>query len=69
MHYRVVTLSAKYGLPPGIARAGFETDRLPESAADRLGPVARASGASYAGRRSGTCVGAAGERIDLIEAG
>jgi hypothetical protein len=56
-------------LPPGAAMVSFEIDRLPGQMASSLGPAHRSPGLPYAGRRSQACVGAAGELIELIEAG
>ena len=56
-------------LPPGIAMVSFEIDRLPDALPSALGPAQSAPGLPYDGRRSRTCVGAAGELIELIEAG
>ena len=56
-------------LPPGIAMVSFEIERLPERLSTSLGPGHRAAGLPYNGRRSQTCVGAAGELIELIESG
>jgi hypothetical protein len=47
----------------------FEVQRLPEALPSVLGPAQAVPGLPYAGRRSCTCVGAAGELIELIEAG
>jgi len=55
-------------LPPGVAIVSFEVDRLPENLAGCLGGIHRSPGLPYDGRRSCTCVGAAGELIELIEA-
>jgi catechol 2,3-dioxygenase-like lactoylglutathione lyase family enzyme len=56
-------------LPPGIAMVTFEFERLPEALSSAVGPVIAAPGLPYGGRRSRACVGAAGELIELIEAG
>jgi catechol 2,3-dioxygenase-like lactoylglutathione lyase family enzyme len=56
-------------LPPGIAMVSFEIDRLPDALPSTLGPAQSVPGLPYDGRRSRTCVGAAGELIELIEAG
>jgi hypothetical protein len=55
-------------LPPGIAMASFEVARLPD-VPNALGPAHRSPGLPYDGRRSLACRGAAGELIELIEAG
>jgi catechol 2,3-dioxygenase-like lactoylglutathione lyase family enzyme len=55
-------------LPPGVAMVSFEVDRLPESASS-LGPAHRSPALPYDGRRSLACVGAAGELMELVEAG
>ncbi len=55
-------------LPPGIAMVTFEVERLP-ALPSVLGPAHRSPGLPYEGRRSLACVGAAGELIELIEAG
>jgi catechol 2,3-dioxygenase-like lactoylglutathione lyase family enzyme len=54
-------------LPPGVAMVSFEIEHLPE-VPSVLGPVQRSPGLPYDGRRSLTCVGTAGEMIELIEA-
>ena len=56
-------------LPPGIAMVSFEIERLPEVLPSALAPAQAAPCLPYAGRRSRTCIGAAGEFIELIEAG
>jgi catechol 2,3-dioxygenase-like lactoylglutathione lyase family enzyme len=56
-------------LPPGIAMVSFEIDGLPGALPSALGPAQSAPGLPYGGRRSRTCVGAAGELIELIDAG
>jgi catechol 2,3-dioxygenase-like lactoylglutathione lyase family enzyme len=56
-------------LPPGIAMVSFEVDRLPEVLPSALGTAQVIPGLPYAGRRSRSCVGAAGELIELIETG
>jgi len=56
-------------LPPGVAMVGFEVDRLPEAVAGALGDIHRSTTLPYDGRRACACVGAAGELIELIEAG
>ena len=56
-------------LPPGIAMVSFEVERLPEVLPSALGPTQVVPSLPYAGRRSRTCVGAAGELIELVEAG
>jgi hypothetical protein len=55
-------------LPPGVAMVSFEIERLPDLPSV-LGPAHRSPGLPYDGRRSLACVGAAGELIELIEAG
>ena len=55
-------------LPPGIALVSFEVERLPDALPCALGPAQTVPGLPYGGRRSRTCVGAAGELIELIEA-
>jgi hypothetical protein len=55
-------------LPPGVAMVSFEVDRLP-GAVRSLGTAHRSPALPYSGRRSLACVGAAGELIELIEAG
>jgi catechol 2,3-dioxygenase-like lactoylglutathione lyase family enzyme len=55
-------------LPPGIAMVSFEVDRLPDTASS-LGPAHRSPALPYGGRRSLACLGAAGELIELVEAG
>jgi len=56
-------------LPPAVAMVSFEVPRLPEILPSALGPVQRCHGLPYDGRRSLACVGAAGELIELVEAG
>jgi catechol 2,3-dioxygenase-like lactoylglutathione lyase family enzyme len=56
-------------LPPGIAMVSFEVGRLPDVLPSTLGPAQAGPGLPYAGRRARACVGAAGELIELIEAG
>ena len=56
-------------LPPAISMVSFEVPRLPEILPSALGPVQRCLGVPYDGRRSVACVGAAGELIELVEAG
>jgi hypothetical protein len=48
--------------------ASFEVARLPD-VPNALGPAHRSPGLPYDGRRSLACRGAAGELIELIEAG
>lgn len=55
-------------LPPGVAMVTFELESLPD-VPSALGPAHRSPGIPYEGRRSLACVGAAGELIELIEAG
>jgi len=55
-------------LPPGIALVSFEVEQLPETLPSALGPALQIPGLPYGGRRARTCVGAAGELIELIEA-
>jgi hypothetical protein len=54
-------------LPPGIAMVSFEIDGLPDALPSALGPAQSVPGLPYGGRRSRTCVGAAGELIELID--
>jgi len=53
-------------LPPGVAMVSFEVDSLPEFVPGTLGEAHASKGLPYAGRRSCTCVGGAGELIELI---
>ena len=55
-------------LPPAVAMVTFEVDRLPEPTS-ALGPAHSTAGLPYSGRRSIACTGAAGELIELVEAG
>ena len=55
-------------LPPGNAMVSFICASLDAVTAPFLTPPARRDGALYAGRRSAVVKGAAGERIELIEA-
>lgn len=54
-------------LPPGIALVSFEVDELPDGLA-WLGEPATVAARPYGGRRSATCLGPAGERVELIVA-
>jgi hypothetical protein len=54
-------------LPPAIAIVTFEVDSLPTNVGWIEPPRAHA-GAPYAGLRAGTCVGPAGELVELVEA-
>jgi catechol 2,3-dioxygenase-like lactoylglutathione lyase family enzyme len=54
-------------LPPGIAMVSFELDQLPVQPASALGPTECPPSPPYGGRRTLTCVGPAGELIELIE--
>jgi hypothetical protein len=54
-------------LPPAIAIVTFEVDVLP-SGVDWITAPRTHAGAPYAGRRAGTCVGPAGELVELVEA-
>jgi len=56
-------------LPPGIAMVSFEVSELPIQPASALGPTERPPSLPYGGRRTSTCVGPAGELIELIESG
>lgn len=56
-------------LPPAIAMVSFEVERLPDPLPSALGPAQRVMGLPYQGRRTRSCVGAAGELVELIEAG
>jgi hypothetical protein len=47
----------------------FEVDRLPVQPASALGPTECPPIPPYGGRRTLTCVGPAGELIELIETG
>jgi hypothetical protein len=55
-------------LPAGIAMVSFEVDRWPGNLPGVLGEAHRSPSLPYAGRRSCTCVGPAGEMIELVEA-
>ena len=55
-------------LPPGNAMVSFITASLDAINAPFFAPPCRHPGALYAGRRSATVIGTAGERIELIEA-
>jgi len=54
-------------LPPGVSMVSFEVDRLPANLPGALGEPHRSPALPYAGRRACTCVGAAGELVELIE--
>ena len=56
-------------LPPGIAMVSFEVNELPMRPASSLGTTERPPSLPYGGRRTSTCVGPAGELIELIESG
>jgi catechol 2,3-dioxygenase-like lactoylglutathione lyase family enzyme len=55
-------------LPPGNAMVSFLTASLDAVKAPLVAEPARHAGPLYAGRRSATVIGTAGERIELIEA-
>lgn len=55
-------------LPPGNAMVTFITARLDDVKAPFIAPPQRREGALYAGRRTATLRGVAGELIELIEA-
>lgn len=55
-------------LPPGNALVTLEIEQLASVAALAIAPPARHDGAIYAGRRSCTITGPAGELLELIEA-
>lgn len=52
-------------LPPAIAIVTFEVESLPQGV-DWIEPPRVRDGAPYAGRRSGTCIGPAGELVELV---
>jgi catechol 2,3-dioxygenase-like lactoylglutathione lyase family enzyme len=56
-------------LPPGIAMVSFEVAQIPTPPPGALGPTERPPSPPYGGRRTSTCVGPAGELIELIESG
>jgi len=56
-------------LPPAIGMVSFEVETLPEQPSGSLGTTERPPSLPYAGRRTRTCVGPAGELIELIESG
>jgi hypothetical protein len=56
-------------LPPGIAMVSFMTDSLEKATVDFLTAPVKMAGQPYNGRCSATCIGAAGELAELIEAG
>jgi len=47
----------------------FEVDRLPDPVPAALGDLHRSATLPYAGRRSCTCIGTAGDWVELIETG
>lgn len=55
-------------LPPALALVTFEVPTLPDGL-DWLSPPVELDGRPYAGRRSATCVGPAGELIELVATG
>lgn len=61
--------AAKGMLPPGIASTTYIVSSLDQVKAPFLSNPVTLEGALYQGRRSACCVGAAGELIELIEAG
>jgi catechol 2,3-dioxygenase-like lactoylglutathione lyase family enzyme len=63
-----VERSVKPGmLPPAIAMVSYNVTSLDTLDVDFLSPPARFEHAPYNGRRAATCVGKAGELIELIE--
>jgi hypothetical protein len=56
-------------LPPAIAMVSFEVEALADQPSGSLGTTERPPSLPYAGRRTRTCVGPAGELIELIESG
>ena len=54
-------------LPPGVAMISYLVDDLDTVTAPFLTPPARREGPLYAGRRSASVIGAAGELLELIE--
>ncbi|MEY3466674.1 MAG: hypothetical protein RL603_2274 [Pseudomonadota bacterium] len=54
-------------LPPGIALTSFAVKNLDALKLDWISPPAARQGAAYAGKRSATARGPAGELIELIE--
>jgi hypothetical protein len=56
-------------LPPGVSMVSFITESLEKAKVEFLTAPIRMAGQPYDGRRSATCVGAAGELAELIEAG
>lgn len=55
-------------LPPGICMASYIVESLDKVTVDFLAPPRAYAGLPYHGRRAATCVGAAGELVELIEA-
>ncbi len=55
-------------LPPGIALVSYIVQSLDAVTAEFIAPPRTYEGLPYHGRRAATCVGAAGELIELIEA-
>jgi catechol 2,3-dioxygenase-like lactoylglutathione lyase family enzyme len=55
-------------LPPGVAMTTFEATDLDALALPYVSPPAPRAGLAYAGRRSATVLGPAGELIELVEA-
>ncbi len=56
-------------LPPGIAVVSYMVQSLDEINVEFITPPRHQSGAMYDGRRTASCIGAAGELIELIEIG
>jgi catechol 2,3-dioxygenase-like lactoylglutathione lyase family enzyme len=60
---------AAESLPPGNALVTLAVDSLDSIKADFIAPPAVRGGSIYAGKRSGTVVGMAGELLELVEIG
>jgi hypothetical protein len=55
-------------VPPGIAMIGLRaTSALPHTLPWRTAPRLRTSDEPHAGRRTGLLIGAAGERLEIVE--
>lgn len=65
----VVRNCAEGMLPPGIAMVSYMVQSLDDVSVDFIAPPQAYDGIPYNGRRAASCVGAAGELIELIEIG
>ena len=56
-------------LPPGNALVSLAMTNLAACDAAWISPPVRRDGPLYEGRRAGTCIGPAGELLELVEVG